>query len=172
MIRFNQMALIPVALMTLSASPAVFAVSGTGSITLTGKVTESSCTLTNATADLGNYNTAFFTGRGTKSRDTKVSLTLTCSSNESGRLRFVGEQDASDNTLFKNTSANNSIAIELTQTDGSKIDASQVANGQYPYTTTAHTPLNVDLLAHMISTADTVTSGAVNSVITVEVAPD
>jgi type 1 fimbria pilin len=172
MIRLNQMALIPVVLLTLSASPVVFAANGTGTITLTGKVTESSCTLTNATADLGNYNTAYFSTKGTKSRDTQVSLTLTCSSNEAGRLRFVGEQDASDSTLFKNTSVDNGIAIELTQTDGTRIDASKVADGQYPYTTTAHTPLNVDLLAHMISTTDTVTSGAVNSVITVEVAPD
>jgi len=172
MIRLNQMALIPVVLLTLSASPSAFAASSTGTITLSGKVTESSCTLTSATADLGNYNTAYFTSKGTKSRDTSVTLALTCSSNETGRLRFVGEQDGSDATLFKNTSGDNGIAVELTQSNGSRIDASLVANGQYPYTTAANTPLSIELLAHMISTVDAVTSGSVNSVITVEIAPD
>jgi type 1 fimbria pilin len=168
MIRFHALALIPAALMPLS----VLAANNTGTITLTGKVTESSCTLTNATADLGNYSTAFFISKGTKTRDTRVSFSLTCSGTETGRLRFVGEQDASDASLFKNTSADNGIAIELTQNDGSRIDASKVAEGQYAYSAIANTPLNVDLLAHMISTTDSISSGTVNSVITVEVAPD
>jgi type 1 fimbria pilin len=172
MTHFNKIALIPAALIALFSSQAALAANSTGTITLTGKVTESSCTLTDATAQLGNYNTAFFSSKGSKSRDTKVSLALTCSGNESGTLRFIGMQDDSDSALFKNTSTENGIAIELTRMDGTRIDASKVADGQLPYTTTAHTALNIDLLAHMISTENSVSSGAVNSVITVEVAPN
>jgi type 1 fimbria pilin len=163
----NKLTLIPAFLLALCAGQSAFAAASTGTITLTGKVTESSCTLTDATVSLGNYSTAFFTTKGVKSRDTNVSLALNCSGSETGKLRFVGAQDESDSSLYKNTSADNGIALELTKTDGSRIDAGKSFEGQYTYSTTGGTPLSIALLAHMVSTA-----GAVNSVITVEVAPD
>jgi type 1 fimbria pilin len=169
---FTKIVLIPSALLAMLAGQAAFAANATGTITLSGKVTESSCSLSDATVSLGNYSTAFFSAKGSKSRDARVAMVLSCSGSENGKLRFVGELDASDSSLFKNTSADNGIALELSKADGSKIDASKMAEGQYAYSTIAGVPLNIDLLAHMVSTSNTVGGGEVHSVITVEVAPD
>jgi len=122
MIRFSHMARLSLSLTTLAtlAVCPAFAAETSGTLTLNGRVDSAACTVTSTAVDLGSYSADYFTAKGTKGKDAEVRFNVICTTSDLGHLHFFGEQDTTDPTLFKNTSSDNGIAIELVDPHSSK----------------------------------------------------
>ncbi|SFN62038.1 fimbrial protein [Xenorhabdus japonica] len=96
-----------------------FAISNTGSITFTGKVTKGTCSSAVA-SDSGNVTmpdvgVGDFTNKGDTKGDTNFQINLrNCSvnpsSNSSVKIKFTGESDTDDKKVLKNSASGSSAA--------------------------------------------------------------
>jgi type 1 fimbria pilin len=166
MIRSHITALIPCALITILASQVAAAEGSNSTLTLSGKVEQSSCTLSETTTPHGNDNTAFSPSTGSRRREIKLSLALNCSSAESGTLHFIGEPVTNDPTQLKNTSASNPIRIEKLTFYGNKMRTTKGGDEPFGYQQNPGTKI-ISLGARMVPTED-----MVRSVITIEITPN
>lgn len=160
-------------LILMGSTLAVHAAGDTATVTITGTVTNASCTLVQPSPVVlspvdvrdfgGKANTIL--GQGT------VEIKLTnCTSDQSGLgIKVSGENDAAGPTIFKNTEKNSpatGVGIEVIDTNGTafKTDGSSKAS---PQTKASDGSYDIKYTAKYISTSDTVTAGKVKSVITV-----
>lgn len=136
-------------------------------ITVTGTVEQKTCTTpTNVAVPLGTLYTNDFSASGTASSWQNFNLELTgCQGVTSVEATFHGTPDDSDPKLYKNSGDASNIAVDIQDKNAADIQFSDNTIKTVRADSSGNATLS--LRARAVSTADTITPGSIESIITV-----
>ncbi|QIB11554.1 type 1 fimbrial protein [Escherichia coli] len=137
-------------------------------ITITGNVRERTCTVPSISVNLGDMYTSDFSGSNTASAWHDAVLTLTnCQYVSRVQATFNGTPDATNANYFKNTAGNSpatGLAIQLEDKDS---PGTVYKSGAQKTVTASNGSASFNMRVRAIKTGSAVTSGTIQSVITV-----
>ena len=137
-------------------------------ITITGNVRERTCTVPSISVNLGDMYTSDFSGSNAASAWHDAVLTLTnCQYVSRVQATFNGTPDATNPNYFKNTAGNSpatGLAIQLEDKDS---PGAVYKSGAQKTVTASNGSASFNMQVRAIKTGNRVTSGTIQSVITV-----
>jgi len=168
-------ALLPIAVLTLGlASAQAFAADGT--VSFTGNITQSGCTVTNATSKtitvaMGNYSSSALSTAGQEAGPKPFEIDLTKCATGSIKVRFDGTAVSGNPTLLKLTSTgatstdpSTSVGIKITDLASGGVYTIGDTSSAVPFQATDSTgALNIKLAARYHAFATGTPSGAANA---------
>ncbi|QIK12704.1 type 1 fimbrial protein [Leclercia sp. 29361] len=147
---------VPLALLFCSAT----AFASDGTITFTGTITDTSCTIStsNVTVDFGTVAASAFKAKGDTTGGRAFQLTLTDCPYESATVRFDGNADAEGKLFQVDSGADNASNVGIAIYDANNVQVlPNSPSSAYVLSKTAANTLNFS--AKLQSTADTVNVG-------------